>query len=52
MYLGRFAKLTFFDDETCLGAAHSGGVMNPARIISPTVANIRSDRECDTDVLW
>eukprot|EP00210_Caulerpa_lentillifera_P007247 g6934.t1 len=34
------------------GATHSGGVMNPARIISPTVANVNSDRHCQTDMLW
>lgn len=34
------------------GVAHSGGVMNPLRIISPSVANINSDRQCQADVFW
>jgi len=34
------------------GVAHSGGVMNPVRIISPSVANINSDRQCQADVFW
>lgn len=34
------------------GVAHSGGVMNPLRIIAPSVANINSDRQCQADVFW
>ena len=56
LYVGRSLYLTpVWIDPLCLsytGVPHSGGVMNPARIISPTVANINSDRQCQSDVFW